>query len=208
MLVDSPGFAAVAPQVISLMEGAVLVAHNAAFDLGFLAKELEIAKMPPPEGPVLDTLTLSRRMFSLASHSLTALARHFGAPEQPSHRAMSDVRAMWYVFDQLLWELDRRYGVTTLGELLDFQGGPIPYPLPRALPLPPSIAEALESRQTVHMRYVDARGAETERMVRPLHVSEQHGYLYLTAHCLLKEELRTFRLDRIVELAGEQTLDE
>jgi hypothetical protein len=116
---------------------------------------------------------------------------------------MTDVEATWFVFDQILWELDRRYGVTTLGELLDFQGGPIPYPQGRALPLPPSIAEALETKQAVQMRYVDARGAETERMVRPLHVSEQGGYLYLTAHCLWKEELRTFRLDRIVELVGE-----
>jgi DNA polymerase-3 subunit epsilon len=204
MLAGAPAFSTVAQRLLSLMDGAVLVAHNAPFDLGFLAKELEIARMPPPEGPVLDTLTLSRRIYHLASHSLSALAHHFGAPMQPIHRAMSDVETTAFVFDQILWELDRRYGVSTLGDVLDFQGGPIPYPQPKELPLPPSIAEALERHRPVQMRYVDARGAETERMVRPLHVSEQRGYLYLTAHCFWRDGLRTFRLDRIVELAGEE----
>jgi predicted DNA-binding transcriptional regulator YafY len=53
------------------------------------------------------------------------------------------------------------------------------------------------------MRYIDARGAETERTVRPLRVSEQHGNIYMVAHCFRAGELRTFRLDRVVELVQE-----
>ena len=53
------------------------------------------------------------------------------------------------------------------------------------------------------MRYVDAKGRETERIVRPIRVSERHGNLYLTAHCHQRGELRTFRLDRVLELARE-----
>ena len=114
---------------------------------------------------------------------------------------MADVEAMRHVLEEILVKLERQWNVTTLGQLLAFQGGSIPYPTPLALPLPPTIAEALESRGRVLMRYVDARGQETERIVRPIQVSERHGMLYLTAHCHRRGELRTFRLDRVLELA-------
>jgi hypothetical protein len=104
------------------------------------------------------------------------------------------------VLEQMLWDLDRRWQVTTLGQLLDFQGGPIPYPHPEVVPLPPAIAEALESQGKVQMRYVDARGTETDRLVRPLRVHGRQGRLYLIAHCYQRDALRTFRLDRVVEL--------
>ena len=106
--------------------------------------------------------------------------------------------------EQMLWDLDRRWGVTTLDRLIRFQGGPIPYPQPRALPLPPALAEVLDNRGRVRMRYVDARGQETTRVIRPLRVQERRGNLYLTAHCHLAGELRTFRLDRVVELNPEE----
>jgi DNA polymerase-3 subunit epsilon len=203
MLAGAPLFEEIAADLLDLMENAVLVAHNAPFDLGFLAKEVEIVRLPPPEGPVVDTLTLCRRAFSFASNSLSAVARALAVPVEPNHRAMIDVETTRYVFEEILSTLDRRWGLTTLGQLLEFQGGPVPYPAPLALPLPPAIAEALESRGRVLMRYVDAQGRETERIVRPLHVAERHGMLYLTAHCYQRGELRTFRLDRVLELARE-----
>jgi proteasome accessory factor C len=71
------------------------------------------------------------------------------------------------------------------------------------LSLPPAIAEALERQGLVHMRYVDAKGLQTVRTVRPLHVRAQRGQLYLVAHCYRANALRTFRLDRVLEMAFE-----
>jgi DNA polymerase III epsilon subunit-like protein len=187
-----------------MMEDAVLVAHNAAFDLGFLAMELEIARLPPPEGLVVDTLALSRRVYRFARNSLPAVAEALAVDTGPAHRAMGDVWTTHHVLERILWDLERRWGVTTLGRLIDFQGGPVPYPQPCALPLPPAIAEALENRGRVQMRYVDARGQETTRTIRPLRVQEQRGNLYLTAHCYKARDLRTFRLDRVVEMSPEE----
>jgi DNA polymerase III epsilon subunit-like protein len=162
-----------------------------------------MAELAPPEGPVVDTLTLSRRMYDFSSHSLSAVAYALKVPVEPTHRAMTDVQTTCLVLEQILWDLDRRWQVETLGQLLAFQGGSIPYPHPRALPLPPVLAEALSVKGRVFMRYVDARGQETERLVRPIQVSEQRGFLYLTAHCFRAGDLRTFRLDRILEMAVE-----
>jgi DNA polymerase-3 subunit epsilon len=201
MLIGAPTFDAVAPSLLALMQDAVLVAHNAPFDLGFLASELEIARLPPPEGPVVDTLALSRRAYSFASNSLPAVARALDVDTGPAHRAMGDVWTTWHVLERILWDLDRRWQVTTLGGLLQFQGGPVPYPHADALPLPPTIAEALDSNKPVRMHYVDAGGRTTHRSVRPLRVTARRGYLYLIAHCYRAGELRTFRLDRVVEMS-------
>jgi DNA polymerase-3 subunit epsilon len=208
MVAGAPTFGAVAGALLALMEDAVLVAHNAPFDLGFLAKELSIAGVPPPEGPVVDTLSLSRRIYTLPSHSLSAVAMFLEVPSHPVHRAMSDVEATRYVLEQMLWDLDRRWGVIALGQIIDFQGGPIPYPHPRQLPLPPDIADAVESRGRVYMRYVNAQGVESERVIRPIHIAERRGYLYLSAHCYQAGALRTFRLDRVVEMAVAEEADD
>jgi DNA polymerase-3 subunit epsilon len=212
MLAGAPPFAAVAAPLLALMDGAVLVAHNAPFDLSFLAMELEIARLPPPEGPVVDTLTLARRTYRFPRNGLQAVAAALSVAASTAHRAMGDVLTTARVLERILWELGARWGVATLGQLLDFQGGPIPYPQPQGHRsilehLPPTLAEALEAQGEVRMRYVDARGQETVRLIRPYHVREQRGLLYLTAYCHRAEALRTFRLDRIVELITEAEFD-
>lgn len=204
MLEGAPIFEAVAGSLLEMMDDAVLVAHNAPFDLGFLAMELEIARLPPPEGLVVDTLALARRVYRFARNSLPALAEALTVETGPAHRAMGDVWTTRHVLERILWDLDRRWGVTTLDRLIAFQGGAIPYPQPRAVPLPPTIAEALEDRGRVRMRYVDARGQETSRTIRPLRVQEHRGNLYLTAHCYMAGDLRTFRLDRVVDMSPEE----
>jgi DNA polymerase-3 subunit epsilon len=200
MLRDAPTFNAVAGPLLQVMEGAVLVAHNAPFDLGFLAAELEIARLPRPENPVIDTLALTRRVYNLARNNLAAVATALGLENGPTHRAMGDVRTTWGVLERISEDLEHHWGVATLGQLIEFQGGPIHYPHSRALPLPPTIADALASDGRVRMRYVDARGRETERVVRPLRADAQRGHLYLVAHCYRRDALRTFRLDRVVEM--------
>jgi predicted DNA-binding transcriptional regulator YafY len=70
--------------------------------------------------------------------------------------------------------------------------------------LPPTITDALENGGRVQMRYIDAKGRETNRLVRPIRVNARGGILYLTAHCFHRGERRTFRLDRVVEMALEE----
>ncbi|NTU79910.1 MAG: 3'-5' exonuclease, partial [Chloroflexales bacterium] len=73
-LAAAPLFAAVAPATEALAAGAVLVGHNVAFDLAFLAAELGALGRPPLASPSLDTLPLARRLLRCRSYSLAALA--------------------------------------------------------------------------------------------------------------------------------------
>lgn len=207
MLNGAPMFDAIADSLLRLLDSAVLVAHNAPFDLGFLAAELELAGRPPlPSGTaVVDTLSLVRRAYRFSSNSLSAVAAALEVGRTPTHRAMSDVWTTYLVLERLVQDLDERGSgdALTLGQLIDFQGGTVPCPRPAAVPLPPTIAEAIESGGRVRVRYVDAKGRETDRVVLPLRVTAQGGNLYLVAHCYRRDEMRTFRLDRVVELALE-----
>lgn len=125
MLVGAPRFAAVVEPLLSLLAGAVLVAHNAPFDLGFLAAELGLAGYELPRVPVLDTLALARRLYRLRRYNLPALAEALGIETRGSHRAMGDVQTTAQVLRCLLEDVERGWNVVTLGELVTLTGNKV-----------------------------------------------------------------------------------
>ena len=73
---DKPKFAAVADELLDYLAGAEIIIHNAAFDVGFLNKELELAGKPPLRScvaGVIDSLALAKEMFPGKRNSLDAL---------------------------------------------------------------------------------------------------------------------------------------
>ncbi|MGE8321203.1 MAG: DNA polymerase III subunit epsilon [Comamonas sp.] len=75
-LKDKPRFHEVAAQVREYLEGAELVIHNAAFDMGFLNKEFELAGLPPLKSlvsGVIDTWAMAKELFPGKRNSLDAL---------------------------------------------------------------------------------------------------------------------------------------
>ena len=72
---------------------------------------------------------------------------------------------------------------------------------PRESLLPLELEEALEQRCPVMMEYLDGRAKRTHRIIQPLHIRRSSGELILIAHCHLREDRRTFKLDRIVQLS-------
>lgn len=119
MVDDAPSIRSVLPSFLEFAVGAVLVAHNAPFDIGFLRSACERLDYHWPQPQVLDTVTLSRRVLGrdeVRNHKLGTLAAHFGTVVEPDHRALSDARATGEVLHRLL-ERFGGYGITTLEEL-------------------------------------------------------------------------------------------
>jgi DNA polymerase-3 subunit epsilon len=104
-LADAPPFESLAREVGRLLEGAVLVAHAASWDVRFLKAEMDRAGVPFSVPYYLDTLVLSRRSFAFQSYSLDSLATSLGIDRGRAHRAASDVRAMREVFSRCVKEL-------------------------------------------------------------------------------------------------------
>jgi len=87
----APSFADIAHELTSLAKGAIIVAHNAPFDIGFVRSELARAGLPSLGGPILDSLVLARAAFpGRASYSLPRLAAAFRISTARSHRALDD----------------------------------------------------------------------------------------------------------------------
>jgi len=86
---DKPKFATLAQDVIEYLRDAELIIHNAAFDVGFLNKELELAGLPPLAsfvGEVTDTLAMAKAVYPGKRNSLDALCDRYGVSN--SHRKL------------------------------------------------------------------------------------------------------------------------
>jgi len=102
--------------------GAVLVAHNAGFDVGFLRAAAQRCEIPWPRPPVLCTVRLARRVLSreeAPSVRLAALARLFAVAVQPTHRALDDARATVDVLHALIERVGNQ-GVHTYADLRSY----------------------------------------------------------------------------------------
>jgi DNA polymerase III epsilon subunit family exonuclease len=99
---------------------AVLVAHNARFDLAFLDRETERLTGARLAGPVVDTVGLARRLLAgrTPRAGLSSLAQFFGTAAQPCHRALPDAQATAEILVQLIGLAQER-GALTVADLVD-----------------------------------------------------------------------------------------
>jgi DNA polymerase-3 subunit epsilon len=104
-LEGAPAYSALAPEVAGLLQGAVLVAHAAVWDVDFLTAESRRAGQALAIPFFVDTLTLARRVFAQQSYSLDSLCASLGIERGQAHRAESDVRALRGLFDRCVASL-------------------------------------------------------------------------------------------------------
>src|SRR5713101_2505541 len=99
---------------------AVLVAHNARFDLAFLDRETERLTGARLAGPVVDTVGLARRLLAGRTNraGLGSLAQFFGTVARPCHRALPDAPATAEILLQLIGLAQER-GARTVADLVD-----------------------------------------------------------------------------------------
>ena len=103
-LAGKPRFAEVADALLEFIGDSPLVAHNAAFDFGFLDMELGRVGLPRLDpGRMVDTLALAKARFPGLPNSLDALCRRFGVDlsERTSHNALLDCRLLAEVYVEL-----------------------------------------------------------------------------------------------------------
>ena len=119
MIREAPPIEQVLPQFREFMGDRVMVAHNAAFDFGFLDFEFRRIFGIGLSNPVLCTLRMARRfMPSLKRRRLDLLAGHFGLSQEGRHRGLGDARMAAEILSIFL-EMAQRMGITRLDRLLD-----------------------------------------------------------------------------------------
>ena len=103
---DKPRFADIAEDILNYVQGAEIIIHNAAFDVGFLNKELELLGRPPFASfveTVTDTLAMAKAMFPGKRNSLNALCDRLGVDNsgRTLHGALLDAELLADVYINL-----------------------------------------------------------------------------------------------------------
>jgi DNA polymerase III subunit epsilon len=179
----------------------ILFAHNAPFDLGFLAIALTRLGIAYPPHYVCDTLDMARRLYpEWHSHSLENVAARLKIANAAEHRALSDARLVKDVFLELLLYIPTVNSIADLvhiSPLLTFANAPV-----CAIEPPPGfevLSTAIAERCTITIVYEQGWQRPQPRMITPCMVLEVHGVASVIAHCHRSDAERTFRLDRIRE---------
>ncbi len=208
MVAHAPTLDKVLPQFFRFMDGAIPVAHNAPFDLGFISLHSLRLGLTPPSTPVLDSCMFSRRVFTeQPSHKLQSLVEALGIAEQTFHRALADAKSCMEVFraavtkscginaswEQLVSRHGRLHSFGESSQQLD--------QTKESAQLAP-LFRALEEKRSVWIRY---EGGYSAREVSPLLLYGRGAQRYMEATCHLDGVRKSFRLDRILEVITENS---
>lgn len=161
-LSDKPPFAAIAADFVAFIGGATLVAHNAAFDVGFLDAELaRLGHAPINRETVVDTLALARRKHPFAPASLDALCQRYGIDNsrRVRHGALLDAEILADVYVELLGGRQAHLG---LGERPENAAeNAVVAPVRRAFTRPQPLPTRLTPDEiTAHLVFVETLGQE------------------------------------------------
>lgn len=157
---DKPRFGELADDMLTFIEGAMLVMHNAAFDFGFLNAELDRLARPLLRWDcVVDTLALARRRHPGAQCSLDALCKRYGVDlsEREKHSALLDCRLLTAVYVELVGGHQARLEFAATGAQAALLGANQDDIKPRQRPLAPRLTAA---EIEAHCAFVATLGAE------------------------------------------------
>jgi DNA polymerase-3 subunit epsilon len=196
---SAPHFAELAAKVKALLRDAVVVCHNAQFDLQFLDSEFRRLNKQIEIPNLIDTLHIAREHFDFRSYSLTNIAAEFGIQNPQAHRALGDALTDKSVLFAMLDAIAPTG--KTLNDFIGIYNSPA-WPNEN-IQLPTGLTEAIHSGKRLFITYIDGDGEKTARWVTPMQVIGLADYIYLHAYCHLRKAERSFRLDRIVGIQVE-----
>ncbi len=116
MVTDAPLIEEVLPRFLEFCRGAILVAHNAGFDMSFMLENARRQSLPM-EHPYIDTVGIARVLLpNQAKHTLDAVAKTLNISLENHHRAVDDAECTAWIFVKLIQMLEEK-DIHTLAQL-------------------------------------------------------------------------------------------
>jgi DNA polymerase III subunit epsilon len=157
-----PLFAAVAQDFLSFVDDALLVIHNASFDMAFINWELKaVGHQGIDMGQVIDTLAIAKQKHPMASNSLDALCKRFGIDlsKRTKHGALLDAELLADVYLELIGGRQTALGLAAPSTIKRADAaGLAPTARTRPQPLPPRLSE---TERAAHAALVLELGEKT-----------------------------------------------
>lgn len=188
-------------EIYDFLSHAVLIAHHAPFDLGFLAVAIEENKLVLPAGPILCSSLLSRKIIhGCENHKLQTLVRYLNLDGGTAHRALDDARSCLKVG----LECFKRLGdAVTLSELLKCQDKSLRWSdyslLNGKNAIINALIDAIQKKKNVDLLYEKTATKAESRSVSPLGIVRNPDGDYLQAICLRDKIAKRYYLSKIRE---------
>lgn len=202
MVKHSPEIEVVLPLFVDFCRGAHLLAHNASFDMGFLACDLERLTMPPLGEEVLCTSLLSRKLIPESpNHRLQTLVNYLSLPRGTAHRALDDARACLGVGLECL----KRGGSRTALDMAELQRMRYLWDdfflsKLRAHPEQAKLLTAIKGRLQIEIVYSKGSHGRTPRPVIPIGIVRNPKGDFMVGICGLDQTQKRFFLSDISQI--------
>ncbi|WEO76306.1 exonuclease domain-containing protein [Cryobacterium sp. SO2] len=199
-VLDAPTFAEIAPRLLDLLRGRVVVAHNASFDVRFLVAELRRAGLDAPADIVtLCTMQLARDFLPGSGRSLTDCCAALDIELDGGHRAAGDARATARLLAAYIEAADApEFWAAHLAAAAD-----VPWPV-ASTPAVRWYARTVSSHPMSTEAFLEHLATRLPNVAGP---AEYVDYLALLDRCLIDRTLSSHEADSLARLAQELGLD-
>ncbi len=176
----------------------VMMAHNAGFDMGFLAFAFSRLGWESPQHPVIDTLALAHKRLVLPNYKLETIGRELYLIEHAEHRALEDALLVKDIFLRLMGVNPAIDSTAQLFQEVPAnkisQFGAVSDSPPEGFE---ELWEAMAAGNPVRIKYWGGGTPGSIRMITPLSVVQTGERIYLSAFCHQSKMNKTYRLDLI-----------
>jgi DNA polymerase-3 subunit epsilon len=201
MVQDAPPIKKVVAEFAEFIKGSVPIAHHAAFDMGFLAPEYELAGLTLPEGPVIDSCFLGQKVIPrLFNYRLATLVKELGVIHAKAHRALEDSQAC---LDVALKLMEKAGSDKTLDEILKIQAVEFFWPRYSLKDISSQsntymvLIEASRGQLVTEITYDGGSQPGAVRQITPAGLVRTHQGDYIVAMCHREHREKRFYVNRI-----------
>jgi len=202
MVKQAPDSSSILPKFLEFIKGSCLAAYNTNFDLEFINNEIQpLGLCLPADIPTIDILTMARRLLpGLGRYSLLFVAQSLGIDTVQAHRALLDVRLTVNVFNRFMGMIEKKQ-IDDFANFLNLFGINTKVNDSFNEQRIAAVQKAIDSNTKLKIRYFSSSRADvSEREVSPKLIKKENSKRILVGFCHLRNEERSFRLDRILRM--------
>lgn len=200
MVADAPLMKDEILKFCEFIDGSILIAHHAPFDLGFLTMEIEKLGLQVPNCILLCSSLISRALLNTTNHKLQTLIKELNLEGGAAHRAYDDAYACLQVIFKCIEKLEPE---VSLGRVLEIQKKELNWDKYRIFSSNDqkviALAKACQSHSTVNIVYDGGQTKSKPRPIRPMGIVRNPDGDYVHAECGLDFQRKRFYLDKIVD---------
>ncbi len=198
MVASAPNMSEKINQFYQFIDGSLLLAHHAPFDLGFLSYAFESHQVELPHTLNLCSSLLSRALLSTTNHKLQTLIKELKLIGGDAHRAYDDAYACFQVFEKCLLKISPE---DSIKRILDIQTKDLSWHNYRILTSNneklASLAKQCLDKNEIEIFYLSGQTKGKKRRITPYGIVRNPDGDYINAFCHIDNQRKRFYIDKI-----------